>query len=65
MGKPSRRFVAKAEEGRGWRIWDRTAKKWWGEHYRHYPEALLAELNGEKRPDQLTQLALKTPRHGA
>ena len=47
MGKRQVRFVSKAEAGQGWRIWDRTQKKWWGNPYQAYPERLLAELNGE------------------
>jgi len=62
MGKPTRRFVAKAEAGKGWRIWNNKLKRWWGEHYQEFPEQLLAELNGSKRPDQLTELIKRTPR---
>ena len=65
MGKADRRFVAKAEAGKGWRIWDRTQKKWWGEPYQQYPGPLLTELNGPKRPEQLTQLIRQTPRKRA
>lgn len=54
------RFVAKAEVGVGWRIWDNTAKKWWGEVYDQHPEALIAELNGQKRPEVLAALARTT-----
>ena len=62
MGKPHHRFVAKAEAGRGWRIWDNKQKKWWGERYQQHPIALLAELNGDKRPERLTELIRQTPR---
>lgn len=62
MGKQNVRYVAKAEAGQGWRIWDRKALKWWGEHYVQYPEQLLTELNGEKRPEQLTDLIRRTER---
>ena len=62
MGKPNIRYVAKAEAGHGWRIWDRKARKWWGEPYARYPEQLLTELNGEKRPEQLTDLIRRTER---
>ena len=55
MGKPKVRFVAKPHEG-GWRVWDRTQKKWWGNVFRAFPEALLAELNGPKRPEKLVAL---------
>jgi hypothetical protein len=60
MGKSKRRFVAKAEAGSGWRIWDNKQKKWWGECYLQHPENLLAELNGDKRPDELTELIKRT-----
>lgn len=62
MGKSKKRFVAKAEAGRGWRIWDNQQKKWWGEHYLGFPEQLLAELNGDKRPEQITALIKQTAR---
>jgi hypothetical protein len=50
------RFVAKAQAGIGWRIWDNKIKTWWGQIYDQHPEKLIAELNGEKRPDELTKL---------
>lgn len=62
MGKGKGRFVGKAESGKGWRIWDNLQKKWWGEIYQNLPEKLLLELNGEKRPSELTELNRKTPR---
>ena len=62
MGKPKRRFVAKAEREKGWRIWDNLEKKWWGERYLSFPEHLLAELNGRKRPEELKELIRQTPR---
>ena len=62
MGKRKVRFIAKAEAGEGWRIWDRTGQRWWGNAYQHYPEQLLAELNGDKRPEKLTALARATPK---
>jgi hypothetical protein len=52
-GKPQHRFVAKAEAGKGRRIWDNEMRKRWGELYQQHPEQLLAELNGGKRPDRL------------
>ena len=57
MAKTTRRFVAKAEAGKGWGIWNKKAKKWWGERYRDRPDKLIDELNGEKRPDVITQLS--------
>ena len=62
MGKSSSRFVAKAKAGEGWRIWDNKQKKWWGERYVNFPERLLAELNGDKRPERLLELIKQTPR---
>ena len=56
MAKPNLRFVAKAEAGRGWRVWDRKMRRWWGKHFADYPQAVLAELNGPKRPDRLVEL---------
>jgi hypothetical protein len=51
-----KRFVARAEAGRGWRIWDKQQKRWWGPVLSRQPDALLAELNGPKRPERLTEL---------
>jgi len=62
VGTPDIRYVAKAEAGQGWRIWDRKARRWWGQPYQHYPEQLPAELGGDKRPEQLTELIRRTPR---
>jgi hypothetical protein len=62
MGKEKRRFVGKSEPGKGWRIWDNKNRRWWGEHYSQYPEQLLAELNGEKRPERITELIRRTER---
>lgn len=62
MGKSKRRFVGKAESGEGWRIWDNLVKRWWGERYLSFPERLLEELNGQKRPDVLVELIKQTPR---
>jgi hypothetical protein len=56
MGKEPRRFVAQAEAGRGWRIWDKTQKQWWGPVFSTLPEDVLSELNGAKRPHRLTEL---------
>ena len=56
MGKPKKRFVAKAEAEKGWQIWDNKQKKWWGERYVNFPEKLLKELNAGKDPQRLTEL---------
>ena len=62
MGKDKRRYVAKAQAGKGWRIWNIKMQRWWGEYYPDFPEKLLAELNAEKRPETLIQLIKRTPR---
>ncbi|MET0535533.1 MAG: hypothetical protein ABW171_15055 [Steroidobacter sp.] len=62
MSKPRKRFVAKAEPGAGWRIWDNQQHRWWGERYENLPEQLLDELNGEKRSVELGGLQRRTPR---
>ncbi|HZH91838.1 MAG TPA: hypothetical protein VEX70_14620 [Pyrinomonadaceae bacterium] len=54
--------MTQAEAGKGWRIWDNKQRKWWGEQYRSFPEQLLAELNGNKRPEQITALIRQTAR---
>lgn len=59
MGKPNVKYVAKAVKGQGWRVWDRKMKKWWGNSFSFYPEELLAELNGPKRPNKLVELCRK------
>jgi hypothetical protein len=59
MGTSIVRYVAKAVPGAGWRIWDRKQKKWWGNPFLHFPEDLLAELNGAKRPERLVELCKK------
>lgn len=65
MGKRHHRYVAIAEAGKGWRIWNRKARRWWGEAYLHYPEQLLEELNGAKRPEKLTELIQSAERNRA
>jgi hypothetical protein len=48
-----RKYVARATANLGWRIWNTRSRRWWGEYYKRYPEELLAELNGEKRSEQV------------
>jgi hypothetical protein len=57
MGAARKRYVAKAVPGSGWRVWDRKRGCWWGNDFSAYPETLLAELNGDKRPDRITELS--------
>ena len=53
---PVRKYVAKAEAGIGWRIWNRRTKRWWGNYFSEYPEAVLEELNGLGRQHVLVRL---------
>ena len=57
MGKPNVRFVAKAVPGVGWRIWNRRTNRWWGNYFAEFPQETLDELNGPRRPEQLSELA--------
>ncbi|WP_448318236.1 hypothetical protein [Streptomyces sp. CO7] len=50
-----RRYVARGVPG-GYRIWDNRGRHHWGDHYELCPDDLLAELNGAKRPERLTEL---------
>lgn len=50
------KYVCKAVPEKGWRIWDRKMKKWWGNYFREYPQELLDELNGERRPYEIVRL---------
>lgn len=50
-----RRYVARGVPG-GYRIWDNRSQRWWGDLYEMMPDALLRELNGPRRPDQLVEL---------
>lgn len=54
------KYVARAEKGEGWRIWNRKTKRAWGNFFENYPEELLEELNGEKRPEKLVELCKKS-----
>jgi hypothetical protein len=55
MSAMPRRYVAKAEPGIGWRVWDRKGH-WWGNYFHAYPQELLDELNGQKRTEKLVDL---------
>ncbi len=50
-----RRYVARGVPG-GYRIWDNTARRWWGELYQLCPDDLLTELNGDADYDKITDL---------
>ena len=51
------RYVARAEADNGWRIFNRRTKRPWGNYFKNYPETLLTELNGPKRPEKITELS--------
>ena len=53
---------ALADAGKGWRVLDRMHKGWWGEIYKVYPDRLLIELNGPKRPDAIVKLVKELKR---
>ncbi|WP_155864500.1 hypothetical protein [Deinococcus ficus] len=50
------RYIAIDVPGQGWRIWSTPVQEWWGETFPTYPTALLDELNGQKRTDQIMKL---------
>lgn len=56
MGNSAHKYVAKAEAGIGWRIWDRRTNRWWGNFFGEYPETVLQELNGLARQEVLVRL---------
>jgi hypothetical protein len=62
MAAATARFVARAEAGNGWRVYDRQMRKWWGTRSDRFPEELLAELNGPKRPERIVELTRGTKR---
>jgi hypothetical protein len=50
-----RRYVARGVPG-GYRIWDNTARRWWGEVFEVQPDELVVELNGAKSPTRVAEL---------
>ena len=56
MSSSEHKYVAKAEAGVGWRIWNRRTKRWWGNFFSEYPETVLQELNSLARQEVLVQL---------
>jgi hypothetical protein len=56
-----RRYVARGVPG-GYRIWDNTGRRWWGDFYELCPDELLDELNGQARPERLTELLRRSRR---
>jgi hypothetical protein len=51
------RYVAKPSGSGLWRVWDRKRKSWWDNPFGFFPDDLLLELNGEKRPERLIELS--------
>lgn len=66
MGARKRRYVGRPVPGDGWRVWDNSLKRWWGNVFADYPAAVLDELNGEGSPERLTELgkASRRPKAG-
>lgn len=60
MGVVNQKYVAKAVADKGWRVFDRKMKKWWGNYFKEYPQELLDELNGLRRPDELVKLSKRS-----
>ena len=58
MGKPKRRYVARGVPG-GWRIYNKLTKRYWGQLYELQPDDLVAELNGQRRLEVITDLTRK------
>lgn len=50
------RYVARAVTGKGWVVWNRKTSRRWGNIFASYPDEVLAELNGQARPEVLTEL---------
>ena len=53
-----RRYVVRGVPG-GFRIWDKTASRWWGDHYEVQPDELVEALNRHVDYEQLTALLKK------
>ncbi len=56
MAKRGRRFISQAETGGVWRVLDKKSKQQWGPDFKTRPDARVDELNGDKRPERLTEL---------
>jgi hypothetical protein len=50
-----RRYVGRVVPG-GYRVWDNTARRWWGDHCEVQPDELVAHLNGDADPEKITAL---------
>jgi hypothetical protein len=62
MSNSPRRFVARAEKGVGWRIWDNVQRRFWGPVFPMHPGGVIAELNGAKRGAELSKLVARAKR---
>lgn len=62
MGVRKRRYVGRPVPGDGWRVWDNSLKRWWGNVFADYPQAVLDELNGQGSPERLTELGKQSRR---
>lgn len=49
MGKPNARYCIRAVKGKGWQIWDRKMKRFWGRPHKEFPDAILEKLNSGKQ----------------
>lgn len=56
------RFVARAEKGKGWRVWDNLLKRPKYPAFSECPYALIKALNSKRRGDELTKLFNETPK---
>lgn len=45
MGVNNARYCIRAVKGKGWRIYDRKMKKWWGNFSQEFPSKILDRLN--------------------
>ncbi|MEU6344092.1 hypothetical protein ABZ883_24470 [Streptomyces sp. NPDC046977] len=50
-----RRYVPRGVPG-GYRIWDNTGRRWWGDLYQLCPDDLVAALNGGASHERITAL---------
>ena len=50
MGKKKVRYCIRAVPPKGWQIWDRKMRKWWGKPTKEFPSDILDKLNtGQQR----------------
>lgn len=51
MGKLNQRYCIRANPPKGWQIWDRKRKRWWGKPHKDPPDDILDKLNSGKQGD--------------